>query len=94
MTWRPRCSEHPNNRLHHGIRAGAQFGLPKFHLGALGQAYAVSGDKNKAIEVLEELEEWSQRHYGAAFHMARIHAALGEIEQMFAWFVSAVPTVR
>jgi TolB-like protein/Tfp pilus assembly protein PilF len=54
-------------------------------IGALGQAYAVSGDKHKAMEVLKELEEWSKRHYGAAFHMARIHAALGETEQMFAW---------
>jgi TolB-like protein/Flp pilus assembly protein TadD len=58
-------------------------------IGALGQALAVSGDKDKAITVLEELQRWSQRHNGAAFHMARIHAALGEKERAFAWLDTA-----
>jgi TolB-like protein/Tfp pilus assembly protein PilF len=58
-------------------------------MGALGQALAVSGDKDKAITVLEELQRWSQRHNGAAFHMARIHAALGEKERAFAWLDTA-----
>jgi TolB-like protein/Tfp pilus assembly protein PilF len=58
-------------------------------IGALGQALAVSGDKDKAITVLEELQRWSQRHNGAAFHMARIHAAFGEKERAFAWLDTA-----
>lgn len=58
-------------------------------MGALGQAYAVSGDKDKAVKVLEELQTWSEQHDGAAFHMARIHAALGEKAQTYAWLNTA-----
>jgi tetratricopeptide (TPR) repeat protein len=58
-------------------------------IGALGQALAVSGDKDNAIKILDELQQWSQQHHGAAFHMARIHAALGEKERAFAWLDTA-----
>jgi TolB-like protein/Tfp pilus assembly protein PilF len=58
-------------------------------IGALGQAYAVSGRKDKAIKILEELQKWSEQHHGAAFHMARIHAALDEKERAYAWLDTA-----
>jgi TolB-like protein/Tfp pilus assembly protein PilF len=58
-------------------------------MGALGQAYAAAGESDKAVEILEELEKWSQRYYVSPFHRGRIYAALGQREQAFAWFETA-----
>jgi len=58
-------------------------------MGALGQAYAVAGESDKAEEVLEELEKWSKQYYVSPFHRGRIYAALGQREQAFAWFEAA-----
>jgi TolB-like protein/Tfp pilus assembly protein PilF len=58
-------------------------------MGALGQAYAAAGESGKAVEILEELEKWSQRYYVSPFHRGRIYAALGQREQAFAWFETA-----
>ena len=58
-------------------------------MGALGQAYAVAGERRKAMEILDELEKWSKRYYVSPFHRGRIYAALGQIEEAFAWFETA-----
>jgi TolB-like protein len=58
-------------------------------MGALGQAYAVAGERDKAVEVLDELEKWSKHYYVSPFHRGRIHAALGQMEEAFAWFETA-----
>lgn len=58
-------------------------------LGALGQAYALAGEKHKANEVLEELARWAQRYYVSPFHRGRIHAALGQTDEAFRWFETA-----
>jgi len=58
-------------------------------MGALGQAYAVAGENDKAVKVLEELEKWSKRYYVSPFHRGRIYAALGRKDQAFEWFETA-----
>jgi tetratricopeptide (TPR) repeat protein len=58
-------------------------------MGALGQAYAAAGENDKAVKVLEELEEWSKRYYVSPFHKGRIYAALGQKDEAFAWFETA-----
>jgi tetratricopeptide (TPR) repeat protein len=58
-------------------------------MGALGQAYAAFGQGDKATKVLDQLERWSKRYYVSPFHRARIHAALGQKDQAFAWFETA-----
>ena len=47
-------------------------------LGVFGYVYAVAGRAGEAREVLAELKELSGRGYVSSFHMARIHAGLGE----------------
>jgi len=50
-------------------------------LGALGRAYAGSGQDALARNVLEELEELSKRYYVSAYSKAIIHLALGDTDQ-------------
>jgi TolB-like protein len=50
-------------------------------LGALGRAYAGSGQHVLARNVLKELEELSKRYYVSAYSKAIIHLALGDEEQ-------------
>lgn len=44
----------------------------------LGQAYAVAGQVGKAREVLRRLVELSQQRYVSPYHLAYLHAGLGE----------------
>jgi eukaryotic-like serine/threonine-protein kinase len=55
----------------------------------LGYAYAMAGKRNDAQNLLNELAESTPLQYGAAFAMARIHAALGENDQAFVWLRKA-----
>src|SRR5438309_2470411 len=51
----------------------------------LGYAYAVSGKRNEALKVLDELGELSGRKYVSAYRVAAIHAGLGDTERAFQW---------
>ena len=53
-------------------------------LGALGHAYAVSGQERLAREVLNDFQELSKRSYVSAYSQAIIHLALGDEDQTFA----------
>jgi TolB-like protein/Flp pilus assembly protein TadD len=50
-------------------------------LGALGQAYGLSGEAGRARELLASLRERSQREFVSSTPMALIHLGLGENEQ-------------
>lgn len=54
-------------------------------LSFLGFAYAAAGKRENALEALCELEEQSQRSYVPPYHLAIIHAGLGEMDQAFEW---------
>jgi serine/threonine-protein kinase len=47
-------------------------------LGQLGQAYALSGNPDRAREILGELEAQSGTRYVAPYHMAYVHTGLGQ----------------
>ena len=51
----------------------------------LGHAYAVSGRKDEARAVIEQLNELSKHSYVSPYRVAAIYIGLGEKEQAFAW---------
>jgi eukaryotic-like serine/threonine-protein kinase len=58
-------------------------------LAALAGAYAVSGRKDQARDILHRLKEQSQREYVSPCDIAEIHAALGEKDHAFEWLEKA-----
>jgi tetratricopeptide (TPR) repeat protein len=66
-------------------RAIALSGGGTDYIAALGQAYALSGKKREALEILDKLTELSKRSYVSPYYMALVHTALGNLDQAFAW---------
>jgi eukaryotic-like serine/threonine-protein kinase len=62
--------------------------LPLF-LGALGHACAISGDTQKAQEILEELLTMRQTRYGSSYCVAGIFLGLGQIDHALDWLEKA-----
>ena len=56
---------------------------------ALAHAYAVSGSKTKAQQILHELQEEWDRGSCSAYDIALIHAGLGENDQALHWLEKA-----
>ena len=59
------------------------------NLGALGHAYAVSGNTTAAHEVLNELQEMALRHHVPSYEFAIVCAGLGESDKAIAWLERA-----
>ncbi len=57
--------------------------------GALGHAYAVSGRKDRAQNVLVELKQLSKRRYVAPFEIAVIYIGLADKDLTFQWLEKA-----
>jgi tetratricopeptide (TPR) repeat protein len=55
----------------------------------LARAYALSGEKDEARKILDDLKEQSKKRYVAPTVVASIHAALGEKDQAFVWLDKA-----
>ena len=55
----------------------------------LGYIYAVSGQRTKAQELLQELEERATRQFIDPYYVAIIYLGLGEQDQTFAWLNKA-----
>jgi DNA-binding winged helix-turn-helix (wHTH) protein/Flp pilus assembly protein TadD len=58
-------------------------------LGHRGHLYAVSGRKEAAHELLDELEELSKKEYVPPYYTALIHTGLGEKDQALEWLENA-----
>jgi tetratricopeptide (TPR) repeat protein len=58
-------------------------------LALLGHAYAASGQKTAAQNVLSELRDLQGRRYVSPYTIAAIHAGLGEKDQAFKWLDKA-----
>jgi len=56
-----------------------------WYQGLLGYAYANSGDRPKAEQILRELEEMAKRKYVSTTAFADIHLGLGEKEKALDW---------
>jgi len=55
----------------------------------IGHVYALTGQKSKALKVLSDLRELSQRHYVSPFFIATIYIGLGEKDHAFEWLERA-----
>lgn len=53
-------------------------------LSTVGYVYAKSGDRHRALEILDEFVKRSNQEYVPALHLAQIHAGLGDHEQALA----------
>jgi serine/threonine protein kinase/tetratricopeptide (TPR) repeat protein len=58
-------------------------------LGALGHAYALSGNRQKARQALADLQGLTKRRYVSPFDTALIYTGLGEKELAFQWLEKA-----
>ena len=56
-----------------------------WYQGFLGYAYAISGDRPKAEQILRELEEMAQLRYVSSPAFADIYLGLGEKEKALDW---------
>jgi serine/threonine-protein kinase len=56
-----------------------------WYQGLLGYAYAISGDRPKAKQMLRELEEMAKRQYVSSTAFAMIYLGLGEKEKALDW---------
>ena len=59
------------------------------YVGNMGWLYAAAGKKEKAYELLAELEERSKKGYVSSFWTALIYLGLGEIDKTFEWLEKA-----
>jgi len=79
------------------MEAIAEFNVAKqldpeqpFTLGHLGHAYAISGHRDKAQEMIEEIERRTKLSYNVdPFAVAMIYVGLGEKDEAFAWLEKA-----
>jgi len=78
----------PDEAIAELLKASLSRDLPTV-LGGLGHAYAVSGKRAEAHQVLEELQDLSKRRYVSPFNIALIHAGLGDKAQAFEWLDKA-----
>jgi serine/threonine-protein kinase len=56
-----------------------------WYQGLLGYAYAISGDRPKAEQILRQLEEMAKHQYVSSTAFADIHLGLGEKEKALDW---------
>jgi tetratricopeptide (TPR) repeat protein len=59
-------------------------------IAALGHAYALSGEEDKAREMLQQLEQLSKQRYVSPGEFARIYIGLNEKEQVLDWLYKAL----
>ena len=60
-------------------------GIPSA-IAAVGHLYATAGRRDEATAILEELKIRSKTEYVAAYSLARLHVALGDLDSAFTWF--------
>jgi serine/threonine-protein kinase len=56
-----------------------------FVLALLGNVYAVSGRKDEALKIVDQLKQLSQQRYVWSYGFALIYAGLGDKDQAFQW---------
>ena len=59
-------------------------------LSALGQAYALSGNRSEALKAIEQMKEWSEQRYVSPHSVALIYIGLGEKDRAFEWLDEAI----
>ncbi|MEP6705466.1 MAG: tetratricopeptide repeat protein, partial [Acidobacteriota bacterium] len=59
-------------------------------LAALGQAYALSGNRSEALKAIEQMKEWSKQRYVSPHSIALVYVGLGEKDLAFEWLEKAM----
>ena len=60
-----------------------------FGLGPLGHAYAVAGKRDEALNVLNELDTFSQKGFSLPYDIALVHFGLEDRKRVFEWLDKA-----
>jgi tetratricopeptide (TPR) repeat protein len=58
-------------------------------LAQLGEAYAITGDSERARGVLDQLDALSKQRYVAPYHFAYVYTGLGELDAAMDWLERA-----
>ncbi|HKC62811.1 MAG TPA: tetratricopeptide repeat protein, partial [Pyrinomonadaceae bacterium] len=58
-------------------------------MAALGHTYAASGERDKALRVLEEMKELQKARHVSSYHFAIMHAALGDRDEALEWLAKS-----
>jgi TolB-like protein/Flp pilus assembly protein TadD len=56
---------------------------------ALGRTFALSGKRQEALRILEELHKLAEKRYVSPFELASLHFALGRADEGFDWLSKA-----
>jgi tetratricopeptide (TPR) repeat protein len=72
------------------FQTGVKLSGSPLMLALLGHAYAVSGKKAEARQVLADLEQLQTQRYVSPYTVAAIYAGLGDQERSFKWLEKAV----
>ena len=56
---------------------------------ALGRTFALSGKRQEALRILQELHELAEKRYVSPFELASLHFALGKADEGFEWLSKA-----
>jgi len=71
------------------LQRAKQIDANQYVLGALGESYALSGNRTEAVAVLAQLKEMSKERYVSPHCIAMIYAGLGDKDQAFEWLNKA-----
>jgi DNA-binding winged helix-turn-helix (wHTH) protein/TolB-like protein/Tfp pilus assembly protein PilF len=72
------------------FQTGVKLSGSPLMLALLGHAYAASGKKTEAQQVLTDLQQLQDQRYVSPYTVAAIYAGLGDKEQAFKWLDTAV----
>ena len=56
---------------------------------ALGRTFALSGKREEALRILQELHKMAEKRYVSPFELASLHFALGQADDGFEWLAKA-----
>jgi TolB-like protein/Tfp pilus assembly protein PilF len=89
LAWTYRCKDQLAAGVAAALKAVECAPGASFYLAFLGEAYAAAGNLDEAEKVLAQLRELSREQYVTTYHMGRIYASLGKIDEAFTWWETA-----
>jgi tetratricopeptide (TPR) repeat protein len=79
----------PGEAIAHFEKAATMSAGTAVVLAGLGQAYAVAGERGKALELLRKLDAQGQERYVPAYDRAIIHVGLNQVDHALDWLQRA-----
>lgn len=72
------------------LRSARQIDDNHYVLAAVGQAYALSGNRGEALKAIEQMNGWSKQRYVSPHSVALVYAGLDEKDLAFKWLAKAL----